>query len=173
MFSVGQGLLLSFLRRKGRGGRRRAPGAAACTTHPEPPCPMPLGLCRLDGPRPPGETPCAQGRIKQSAPGRGNSASCTTSSQKSGHRTEQGEGLWGARDGQCVLQGRRPKKSGPHLFSVEKTGQLQIFLSNKMPRIISGNIHRIVHPFHSGMFIYTGALRSAKETERYIGGTKI
>ena len=56
---------------------------------------------------------------------------------------------------------------------VEKTGQLQIFLSNKMPRIISGNIHRIVHPFHSGMFIYTGALRSAKETERYIGGTKI
>lgn len=75
LFSVGQGLLLSFLRRKGRGGRRRAPGAAACTTHPEPPCPMPLGLCRLDGPRPPGETPCAQGRIKQSAPGHGNSAS--------------------------------------------------------------------------------------------------
>ena len=173
LFSVGQGLLLSFLRRKGRGGRRRAPGAAACTTHPEPPCPMPLGLCRLDGPRPPGETPCAQGRIKQSALGRGNSASCTTSSQKSGHRAEQAEGLRGC-SGQTVHAAGPTSREIPPAFSPwERRWQPQTSCPDKIGGIIPGNLHRISHPFHSGMFIYTGALRSAKETERYIGGTKM
>ena len=174
LFSVGQGLLLSFLRRKGEG--RPASGPWRCGMHhpsraavPDAAQIMPFGR-----PAAPGETPCAQGRIKRSAPWRGNSASCTKSSQKSGHRAEQAEGLRGC-SGQTVHAAgpTSREKSRPAFSPWERRWQPQTSCPDKIGGIIPGNLHRISHPFHFGMFIYTGALRSAKETERYIGGTKM
>ena len=174
MFSVGQGLLLSFLRRKGRGGRRRAPGAAACTTHPEPPCPMPLGLCRLDGPRPPRRDSLRPGSYKTiSSRARKlrvvyNIQPKIRASCRAGRRAA---GVLGT-DSACSRADKQ-RKSRPAFSPWERRWQPQTSCPDKIGGIISGNLHRISHPFHSGMFIYTGALRSAKETERYIGGTKI
>ena len=67
----------------------------------------------------------------------------------------------------------KQRKSRPAFSPWERRWQPQTSRPDKIGGIIHGNLHRISHPFHSGMFIYTGALRSAKETERYIGGTKI
>lgn len=59
----------------------------------------------------------------------------------------------------------------PHLFSVEKMmAARKPPRLNKMPGIILANIHRINHPFHFGMFIYMGAVRSTMGIKKYIGG---
>ena len=67
----------------------------------------------------------------------------------------------------------KQRKSRPAFSPWERRWQPQTSCPDKIGGIIPGNLHRISHPFHFGMFIYTGALRSAKETERYIGGTKM
>lgn len=175
MFSVGQGLLLSFLRRKGRGGRWRAPWSAACTIRLDPPRPILPGTAS-GRPGASGAAPRPSG-----SPALYKTASSKTrqlgvvyniqpklrASYRAGRRPAGCSG-WAVRAAGPTAKEIWPRLFSVELFSVElfsveKTGQLQIFLSNKMPRIISGNIHRIVHPFHSGMFTYMSATRSAKE----------
>lgn len=164
-FSPVCGFLLSFLQRKGWGDWWRAPWSAACTIRLDPPRPMLPGTAS-GRPGASGAAPRPSG-----SPALYKTASSKTrqlgvvyniqpklrASYRAGRRPAGCSG-WAVR-----AAGPTAKEIWPRLFSVEKTGQLQIFLSNKMPRIISGNIHRIVHPFHSGMFTYMSATRSAKE----------